>query len=123
MLEITGDHIALLSDKDLRMLVAILCQAELRHLGLATSSVIAGGDQDAGDGGLDVEVSLSEKTPIQGFIPAANTGFQVKATPMPPAKIGREMRRKGAVLPAIQALANAHGAYVLVCSKQKVNCL
>lgn len=120
MLEITGDHIALLSDKDLRILVAILCEAELRRLGLATSSVVAGGDQDARDGGLDVEVSLPENKLIQGFIPAAKTGFQVKATPMPPAKIGREMCRRGAVLPAIQALANAHGAYVLVSSKQKV---
>jgi len=44
MFEITGDHIALLRDDDLRTLVGRLCEEEVRKLGFATSTVTWGGD-------------------------------------------------------------------------------
>jgi hypothetical protein len=69
MLEITGDHIALLSDGDLRNLIGLLCEADLRKRGLPTSVVTWGGEQDAKDGGIDVRVALPVGTPIEGFVP------------------------------------------------------
>ncbi len=42
MLEITGDHIALLSDEDLRELVGLLCEAEVRVAALSAAYVTWG---------------------------------------------------------------------------------
>jgi hypothetical protein len=78
MFEISGDDIAALSDADLRNLIGLLSEAELRQRGLPTSAVTFGGNQDAKDGGLDVRVALPADTTIAGFIPMPATGFQVK---------------------------------------------
>ena len=58
MFEITGDDIAALGDTDLRTLIGLLCEAEMRRRGLPSSAVTWGGNQNAKDGGLDVRVSL-----------------------------------------------------------------
>lgn len=114
MFEITGNDIALLNDEDLRDLVALLCEAELRHRSLPASAVTWGGNQTAADGGLDVRVSLPAGTPIDGFVPRAATGFQVKKPDMPRSEILAEMRPAGTVRPVIQELAAQAGAYIIV---------
>lgn len=114
MFEITGDDIALLNDEDLRALVALLCEAELRRRGLAASAVTWGGNQTAADGGLDIRVSLPVGTPIEGFVPRAATGFQVKKPDMPRGEILAEMRPAGMVRPVIEELATQAGAYIIV---------
>jgi hypothetical protein len=95
MFEITADNIAALNDEDLRGLIALLCEAELRKRGLATSAVTWGGDQNAADGGVDMRVELPKRIPVQGFIPRRVTGFQVKKSGKTPSKIADEMRPSG----------------------------
>lgn len=114
MLEITGDHIALLSDEDLRSLIGLLCEADLRKLGLPASAVTWGGNQTAKDGGVDVRVALAAGTAIDGFIPRPVTGFQVKKSDMPPSAIDPEMKPKGVIRPVIAELAGESGAYIIV---------
>ncbi|GEN01519.1 hypothetical protein [Methylobacterium radiotolerans] len=116
MFEITGSDIEALSDGDLRALVALLCEADLRRRDLSTAAVTAGGNQDAADGGIDVRVALPPATAIDGFIPRPATGFQCKKTDMARADILREMRPHGVLRPAIIALAEAGGAYVIISS-------
>src|SRR5258706_11936975 len=91
MFEITPEDIAQLDDKQLRKLVGLLCEAELRSRGHSTAAVTWGGDQNAKDGGLDVRVTLPDGEPIDGFIPRRSTGFQVKKQDMPPRAILGEM--------------------------------
>lgn len=114
MFEITGDHIAELSDEDLRGLIGMLCEAEMRRRGLSVSAVTWGGDQNAKDGGLDVRVALPATTVIDGFIPKPSTGFQVKKSNMPRGAVIEEMRPKGVIRSSIAALAEESGAYVMV---------
>ncbi|KQT23518.1 MULTISPECIES: hypothetical protein [unclassified Bradyrhizobium] len=116
MFEITRDDIAALNDEDLRALIGRLCEAELRRKDLPVSAVTWGGDQTAKDGGLDVRVALAPGTHIQGFVPRAATGFQVKKPDMPAAEIIKEMKPKGVLRPVIEELAAACGAYVIVSS-------
>src|SRR6266851_5140919 len=111
MLEITAQDIAKLSDDDLRSLVALLCEAELRALGLPTSAVTWGGSQDAPDGGIDVRIDLPPGTKIYGFLPRPLVGFQVKKPDMRRTEILREMRPGGEVRPSILDLAGNSGAY------------
>lgn len=121
MLEITPADIAALADDDLRTLVGMLCEVELRKRGLCESSVTWGGHQDAADGGIDVRVNLGVGVGIEGFIPNAATGFQVKRPDLPPAAIRSEMRPNGVLRPAIQDLSVRRGAYVIVSSGASVS--
>jgi len=117
MLEITPDDISKLNDEDLRSLIALLSEAELRRRGVSVSGVTWGGDQNAPDGGLDVRVSLPKKKKPQGFIPRPLTGFQVKKSDMPPKAILKEMRPGGKTRAVISELAKQSGAYIIVSSK------
>jgi hypothetical protein len=117
MFEITAKDIAQLDDKQLRALVALLCEAELRRCGYPTSAVTWGGDQNAKDGGLDVRVNLPDDKPIDGFIPRSSTGFQVKRQDMPRRAISDEMAPGGELRAVIRELAGRGGAYIIVSSQ------
>lgn len=73
-LELTGEHVAMLGDEDLRSLVVRLCEAELRRTGRPSSAVLAGGHQNAPDGGVDVRVQLetTEDAPASDGGPTAS---------------------------------------------------
>jgi hypothetical protein len=117
MFEIASGDIALLHDEDLRPLVGLLCESELRRRGLSASYVTWGGHQNAADSGLDVRVALSANSEIEGFVPRPSTGFQVKEQDMLPTKILEEMCPSGIIRPVIQELSDLSGAYVIVSSK------
>jgi len=117
MLEITADDIAHLDDEKLRAVVARLCEAELRQRDLSPAHVTWGGNQNAADGGIDVRVALPIGTVIDGFVPRAATGFQVKQQDMPAGEIADEMRPKNILRPSIQELADQAGAYIIVSSQ------
>jgi hypothetical protein len=116
MFDVTPEDIAQLNDVDLRELIGRLCEAELASRGLSPAAVTWGGSQTAADGGLDVRVSLPRGTVIEGFVPRASTGFQVKTPDMAHAAINKEMRPKGAVRSVIEELAGEGGAYIIVSS-------
>lgn len=127
MFEVTGADISNLGDADLRTLVARLALAELRKYGQPLSSVVAGGNQDAADGGLDVCVQCPNAITDGDFVPRSQTGFQVKKTDMSPQAIMEEMRpaprvargkkKAGQLREAIRELADKSGAYIIVSSQ------
>lgn len=114
MFELSGADIAQLQDADLRSLVFRLALAELRTKGYPLSSVTAGGNQDAADGGIDVRVECPYETAAADFVPRRSTGFQVKKPDMPASAIRDEMRPAGVLRDAIRDLASKSGAYVIV---------
>jgi hypothetical protein len=116
MLEITGDDIAALNDEDLRSLIGLLCESELRARGLTTSAVTWGGNQNAADGGIDVRVRIEDGEPPGGFVPRTNVGFQVKKTDFTPRLIGPEMRPTGQLRDSISSLIDENGAYIIASS-------
>lgn len=117
VLEVTGEQIAQLNDTDLRTLVGYLCEREVLAHGHSPSAVTWGGHQNAGDGGIDVRVSLLAGAAISGYVPKAATGYQVKAQDMPRSAILSEMAPGGAVLPSITEQAANGGAYIIVSSQ------
>ena len=121
MFEITADDIAQLNDEDLRALVGRLCESEMRRRGISPSCVTWGGNQNAGDGGVDVRAALPPHVESEGFIPRPNTGFQVKAEDTPPSRILSEMRPHGMLRSAIRELADQSGSYIIVSSKGSIS--
>lgn len=117
ILEVTADQIKQLNDTDLRELIGRLCEREVRNRQHSPSMVTWGGHQNAGDGGIDVRVSLPAGTTVSGYIPRPATGFQVKAQDMPRAAILAEMAPKKVLLPNIAELAAHSGAYIIVSSQ------
>lgn len=119
MIEITGNEISELSDSDLRALVGLLCEAELRKKGLQTAGVTWGGHQNAPDGGIDVRVELQSfsSEDEDGFIPRRSTGFQVKKPDMPSSAIISEMKPKNVLRQVIKELVDEEGAYIIVSSQ------
>ena len=120
MFEISGSDITSLGDADLRSLVVRLAIAELRAKGYPLSSVTAGGDQDAADGGLDIRVECPTDITHTDFVPRRLTGFQVKKPDMPAAAIRAEIRPKSVLRDVIRELAEASGAYVIVSAQGSV---
>jgi hypothetical protein len=117
MFEVTAEEIALLNDEDLRSLVGRLCESTMRRRGISPSCVTWGGNQNAGDGGVDVRVALPLHVETEDFIPRPETGFQVKAEDTPASKILSEMKPNGIIRPTIRDLADRSGAYIIVSSK------
>ncbi|MCU0433167.1 MAG: hypothetical protein MUC87_06930 [Bacteroidia bacterium] len=115
--EITGDDIALLDDAALRNLIGLLCEADCRTAGLSATHVTYGGHQDAPDGGIDVEVKTPHPFPHNVAILRSHTAFQVKTQAMRPSEISDEMKPKGVLRSAIQALIKNRGAYIIISSK------
>jgi hypothetical protein len=114
MLEIKGKDISELSDSDLRTLIGLLCEAELRVNNLPTAGVTWGGDQNAKDGGIDVRVDLASGINKDSFIPRKSTAFQVKKPDMPRNAILKEMCPKGKLREVIKDLIEIKGAYIIV---------
>lgn len=63
-----------------------------------------------------VRVALPAGSAIDGYVPKASTGFQVKKPDMPRGEILAEMKSppNGELRPVISELAKASGAYVIV---------
>lgn len=113
--ELTPQDLLQLSDADLREMVRRLCEAELASKNLPTSAVLAGGAQEAADGGLDVVVKLNQPLMSPNFIPRSHTGFQVKKHGMAPKACQNEMLyHSKAPKSVISELAAASGAYIMV---------
>ncbi|GGE36067.1 hypothetical protein GCM10011391_13590 [Pullulanibacillus camelliae] len=117
MIEIEGKDISELSDSDLRSLIGLLCEAELRANDLPTAGVTWGGHQNAKDGGIDVRLELTTVIHNDSFIPRKVTVFQVKKPDMPRSAILNEMCPGGELREAIKDLIEVKGAYIIVSSQ------
>ena len=120
MFEVSGGDVANLGDADLRRLITQMALSELRTQGCPLSAVIAGGNQDAPDGGLDVRIECPITFSNPDFVPRQLTGFQVKKPDMPASAICEEMRPNNELRDVIHELAEASGAYIIVSAQGSV---
>lgn len=121
MFEVTGEEIMALEDKALRELVGRLCKAEVERDGIGTAGVQYSGEQDAPDGGADVEVDIGCLLRRRSYIPRACTYFQVKKPKMPPSAIRKEMCLNGKLRDIFGELASAGGCYIIASGKDNVS--
>lgn len=114
--EAKKEEIRKLDDSALRELVGRLCRTEAVACGLGAAAVRYGGDQNAPDGGVDVEVDMQDKCLAGGVLLKGHTYIQVKRPSMPPNAIKTEMCPHGTPRPIFTSLEQENGSYIIVSS-------
>ncbi|WP_415916268.1 hypothetical protein SE336_15720 [Xanthomonas arboricola] len=119
LFHIQPEMIQRLDDAIARQLIARLCEADISRSGLPPR-VFYGGDQRAADDGVDVEVACRPIKQLSEKLARSVAIVQVKAETKPfgPTRIKKEMAPKGELRPAIVALANDRGLYLIASTKE-----
>ncbi len=111
--EVSKELLARLDDEQLRKLLKRLLVAEANARGIAHIAISVGGNQTAGDGGVDASIEWGGDPAPSGWLPRRLVYFQCKAEAMGPAKLRKEMRPDGKPRPIFAELAAVDGAYVV----------
>jgi DNA-binding transcriptional regulator YiaG len=120
--EVTGQHVAALSERKLvnlvrRLLAAEALSGELPMDGIHVAAVVT-----APDGGEDAKIEWTDGPERTRFLPSRHTQFQLKASGLTPAAAGGEvLTAKGEVKPMVRAVLEAGGTYILACSRSYTN--
>jgi DNA-binding transcriptional regulator YiaG len=122
--EVTGKHVAALSERKLvnlarRLLAAEAMSGELPMDGIHVAAVIT-----APDGGEDAKIEWSGGPERTKFLPSRHTQLQLKATQLTPSEASAEvLNARSDVKPMVRACIEAGGTYVLVCGHSYTNSL
>lgn len=111
--EVTKDMVAGLSDEQLRDLLRRLLEAEAKSLNIPVSGIAVGGNQTAGDGGVDASIAWTGQPKPHAWLLRRTNFFQAKAETMAAAKIAKEMRPGGKPRAIFAELAKNRGAYII----------
>lgn len=115
--EVTGEHIALLTQRTFPALLRRLLSAEAQAHGLPEYGIHVAGNITTPDGGEDGRITWTEGPPRTPFLPSRFCLFQVKAGKVAPAAAAREVvGRNGAVKPMVRSALEDGGHYLLLCA-------
>ncbi len=116
-LEVTGDHIALLTERTFPVLLRRLLSAEAQAHGLPEYGIHVAGSIMTPDGGEDGRITWTEGPRRTSFLPSRFCQFQVKAGQVAPARAARELvSRHGRVKPMVRSALEAGGNYIMLCA-------
>ena len=116
--EVTGEHIALLTERTLPMLLRRLLSAEAQAHGLPEYGIHVAGTITTPDGGEDGRITWTEGPPQTSFLPSPFSQLQLKAGPVAPAVAARDVvSRSGEVKPMVRAALEAGGHYIMLCTQ------
>jgi DNA-binding transcriptional regulator YiaG len=120
--EVTGQHVAALSDRKLvnltrRLLAAEALSGELPMDGIHVAAVVT-----APDGGEDAKIQWKDGPARTRYLPSRYTQIQLKASELTPADAADEvLTAKGQVKPMVRAALEAGGTYILVSARSYTN--
>ena len=114
--EVTGEHVAALTERMLPQLLRHLLSAEAQAHGLSATGIHVAASIHTADGGEDGRIEWTggpERTP---FLPSRLCQFQLKAGSIGRKAAGREvLTRKGAVKHMVRSALEAGGCYIMLC--------
>lgn len=120
--EVTGQHVAALSERKLVNLIRRLLAAEALSGKLPMDGIHVAAVVTAPDGGEDAKIEWSEGPERTRFLPSRHTQFQLKASDLTPAEAGGEvLTAKGEVKPMVRAALEAGGTYILASGHSYTN--
>ncbi|MXX07027.1 MAG: hypothetical protein F4Z71_09725 [Gammaproteobacteria bacterium] len=116
-LEVSGQHIALLTDRSFPLLLGKLLSAEAQAYGLPEYGIHVASNIDAPDGGEDGRIRWTEGPSHTSFLPSRFCQFQVKAGKISPADSARDVvSGKGEIKPMVRSAIQEHGHYIMLCA-------
>ncbi len=116
-LEVTGEHVTLLTERTFPALLRKLLSAEAQAHNLPQYGVHVAGSITTPDGGEDGRITWTEGPPRTPILPSQFCLFQVKTGKIAPAAAALEVvGRKGDVKPMIRSALEAGGHYLLLCA-------
>lgn len=119
--DVTGEHIAALTERTLPQLLRQLLYAEAHTHGLPADGIHVASNVTAPDGGEDGRITWTGGPKRTQFLPSRFCQFQLKAGKIAPAVVGREvLTRAGAVKDMVRSALEADGHYILLCAQPYV---
>jgi putative zinc finger/helix-turn-helix YgiT family protein len=116
--EVTGQHVAALTDRKLANLTRRLLSAEAQSGNLPMDGVHVAATIAAPDGGEDARIEWAGGPDRTSYIPSRLTQFQLKAMSISPAEAASDIRASDkSIKPMIRAALEAGGTYVMLCSR------
>ncbi len=115
--EVTGEHIAALSDQALPLLLRRLLHAEAQTNGLPSDGIHVASGITTPDGGEDGRITWEDGPDRTPYLPSRRCQFQVKAGKISPAKAGREvLTTAGRVKDMVRSAVESGGHYIMLCA-------
>ena len=119
--EVAGEHIAVLTDRMLPLLLRRLLSAEAQAHGLPVDGIHVAGSINTADGGEDGRITWTDGPDRTPFLPGRLCQFQLKAGKVSPAAAGRDVSsRAGAVKDMVRSALEAGGHYIMLCAHSYV---
>ncbi len=116
--EVSGEHVAVLTDRKLVLLMRKLINAEALSEGVAMDHIHVAANITAPDGGEDGRIQWSEGPDRTRFLPSRLCQFQMKATKLTPAEAGEDVIDSGGNVKSMvrDVLCNG-GTYIVTCGR------
>src|SRR5882724_8226828 len=120
--DVTGQHVAALSERKLISLMRRLLTAEALSAALPMDGIHVAAVITAPDGGEDAKIEWTGGPPRTKFLPRRHCQFQLKGADLSPADAGNEVLTAGGeVKPMVRAALEAGGMYVLASGRPYTN--
>ena len=116
--KVSGEHVAVLTDRKLVLLVRKLINAEALSEGIGMDRIHIASNVTEPDGGEDGRIEWSEGPERTRFLPSRLCQFQMKTTEISPAEAGDDViDAAGGVKSMVQSVLSAGGTYVMMCGR------
>ena len=118
---LSGEHIAALTERALPELLRRLLSVEARHNDIAASAIHVASRIHTPDGGEDGRIAWTGPPSRTRFLPGPLCQFQLKAGKIKPATAGRDvLSGTGEVKPMVRSVIETGGHYVMLCAYRYV---
>ena len=115
--EVSGDHIAVLTERAMPLLLRRLLYAEAQANGLSCDGIHVADNIAVADGGEDGRITWENGPERTQFLPSRLCQFQLKAGSIGPAGAGKDVLTKsGAVKDMVHSALEENGQYAMLCS-------
>ena len=115
--EVTGEHVAALTERTFPLLLRRLLSAEAQAYGLPTDGIHVASSIDHPDGGEDGRITWEGDPDRTPFLPSRFNQFQLKAGKISPKEAGQEvLSTRGTVKEMVRSALEAKGHYTMLCS-------
>ncbi len=118
LFKVSGEHVAVLTERKLVLLVRKLINAEALSEGIGMDRIHIASNVTEPDGGEDGRIEWSEGPERTRFLPSRFCQFQMKATDIGPSEAGDDVIDKaGVVKSMVRSVLSAGGTYVMMCGR------